>query len=299
MRSKIKSWILPISIIGGIVAHEWIDYLTPVSLVLIFLMLTITYCRINPNDLKLEKFHWVMLGVQMILSSLVYWSLAFFNQTIATGLFICVFIPTATAAPIVTGMLGGNVVKVATYSLLCNLVVALIAPFVLAAMGNYSDVSFFTSFIKICAKVLPLLICPMLIAFALRQLWRKGYDKIAEHQSLSFYMWAIALFIVVGSSVSFVIRKFSWEIAPIILSLTIGSALVCVMQFYIGRKVGLKLSEPISAAQSLGQKNTILAIWMALTFLDPITSIAPATYMAWHNIFNSWQLMHHREKISK
>lgn len=294
MKNKLKSWMLPISIMGGIVAHEWIDYLTPVSLVLIFLMLTITYCRINPKDFKVDKFHWVMLGVQMLMATLVYLLFVFFNPTLSVGLFICVFIPTATAAPIVTGMLGGSIVRVATYSLLCNVVVALIAPFILAAMGNHTEMTFFEAFGMICKKVLPLLLCPMILAFVLRVAWRRGYNAIASHQSLSFYLWAIALFIVVGSSVSFVIRRFSWEIAPTILFLAVGSAAVCVMQFYVGRKVGQRLSEPISAAQSLGQKNTILAIWMCLTFLDPITSIAPAAYMAWHNIFNSWQLIHHK-----
>lgn len=292
MRQRIKSWILPISIVGGCIAHEWIDYLTPVSLVLLFMMLTITYCRIDPKDLKFDKFHAVMLASQMFLSALVYFLFAWVDKTLAVGLFICVFIPTATAAPIITGLLGGNIVRVATYSLLCNFVVAIIAPAIFAVLGNNSGLSFIESFGMICAKVLPLLLGPMIVAFTLRKIWRKGYDVIAGHQSISFYLWTVALFIVIGSSVSFVIKRFSWEIAPVMLCLMIGSAFVCFTQFYIGRKIGLRYGEPISSAQSLGQKNTILAIWMSLTFLDPISSIAPAAYMAWHNLFNSWQLMH-------
>ena len=233
-----------------------------------------------------------MLASQMFLSALVYFLFAWVDKTLAVGLFICVFIPTATAAPIITGLLGGNIVRVATYSLLCNFVVAIIAPAIFAVLGNNSGLSFIESFGMICAKVLPLLLGPMIVAFTLRKIWRKGYDAIAGHQSISFYLWTVALFIVIGSSVSFVIKRFSWEIAPVMLCLMIGSAFVCFTQFYIGRKIGLRYGEPISSAQSLGQKNTILAIWMSLTFLDPISSIAPAAYMAWHNLFNSWQLMH-------
>lgn len=292
MRQRIKSWILPISIVGGCITHEWIDYLTPISLVLLFCMLLITYCRINPRDLKFDKVHFIMLAVQMAMAAIVYALFIIFDETVAVGLFMCVFIPTATAAPIVTGLLGGDIVRVATYSLLCNFVVALIGPAILAAIGDNYNISFVDSFTRICIKVIPLLIGPMVVAFSLRKFWRKAHIVISNHQSISFYLWAVALFIVVGSSVSFIIERFSWNIAPTIIYLTIGSALVCVVQFYVGRQLGQRCGEPISVAQSLAQKNTILAIWMTLTFLDPITSIAPAAYMAWHNLFNSWQLMH-------
>ena len=40
----------------------------------------------------------------------------------------------------------------------------------------------------------------------------------------------------------------------------------------------------------MGQKNTILAIWMAQNYLDPLCSIAPAAYVLWQNIINSIQL---------
>ena len=34
----------------------------------------------------------------------------------------------------------------------------------------------------------------------------------------------------------------------------------------------------------------IILIWMAYTFLTPITAIAGGFYSVWHNIFNSYQL---------
>ena len=62
------------------------------------------------------------------------------------------------------------------------------------------------------------------------------------------------------------------------------------MQFYIGRKVGVKFGDKIAGAQGLGQKNTILALWLSLTYLNPIISVAPASYIMWQNIINSCQL---------
>lgn len=282
--------MLPMAMVSGIIFHKWIDTLTPLSLLLIFLMLTITYCRIRPSDLKIGKFHWQMLIAQMLLSAITYFMLLPFGNIVASGVFICVFIPTATAAPIVTGMLGGSVSHVATYSLLCNLAVAALGPLILAAIGDHAEMTFYESFLMICKKVLPLLLLPMIAAFLMRKYFRKVYDTIASHQSLSFYLWSVALFIVIGSSASFVINRFTPSLAPIMVSLAIGSGIVCVLQFYIGHKIGKRFNQSISGTQSLGQKNTILAVWLSLTYLDPIASIAPATYMAWHNILNSWQI---------
>lgn len=291
MRQKFKTLMLPIAILGGILFHNWIGYLQPLSLLLIFLMLTITYCRIKPSDLRLSRYHWIMLFAQMFLSLIVYFILLPINSIVAAGVFMCVFIPTATAAPVVTRMLGGDVRSVAVYSLLCNLAVAVIAPIVLAAIENHPEMNFGESLFYIFKKVVPLLILPMLVAFVMRRFFKRGHQYLANHQSISFYLWSVALFIVIGNSVSFVIEKFTIDTAPILLGLAVGSLVVCFIQFYLGRKIGNKYGDPISGAQSFAQKNTILAIWMCLTYLNPLTSIAPAAYMAWHNLFNSWQIM--------
>ena len=46
----------------------------------------------------------------------------------------------------------------------------------------------------------------------------------------------------------------------------------------------------ITSGQSLGQKNTVFAIWLGYTFMTPETAIVGGLYSIWHNIYNSWQL---------
>ena len=66
--------------------------------------------------------------------------------------------------------------------------------------------------------------------------------------------------------------------------------MVCCAQFVAGRKIGRRCGDKIAGAQGLGQKNTVLAIWMSLTYLNPISSVGPAAYVAWQNTINSAQL---------
>jgi bile acid:Na+ symporter, BASS family len=49
----------------------------------------------------------------------------------------------------------------------------------------------------------------------------------------------------------------------------------------------------------LGQKNTVLAIWMAVTYLNPLSSVGPCSYVVWQNIINSWQLWKKRKNEIK
>lgn len=269
-------------------------FLTFLSPYLIFIMLLITYCRIKPRDFSIGRFQWTLLLVQLSIAVIVWLVIAPFDHLVAGGIFICVFIPTATAAPVITGMLGGSITGVATYSLLCNIAVAIIGPAVLAAIGEHPELSFHESFNMICARVLPLLVLPILTALLLRFSCRKIHDMLAEHQAFSFYIWAFSLFLVVGSSVSFVVNNYSHEKMLTMILLAFGALVVCVLQFIVGRKVGRKFGDAVCGGQSLGQKNTVLAIWLALAYLNPITSVAPAAYVAWQNIINSWQIYHHR-----
>ena len=296
LRKFLKTWMLPISMMGGIVFHDWIGYLEFLTPYLIFLMLTITYTRVKPSEFRITRFQWNLLLVQMLGSSIAYCVLFPVSEPVATAAFSCIFMPTATAAPVVTGMLGGSVTKLATYSLLSNLTVAVTAPAFLSIVNDSGrDIPFTDSFTTICAQVIPLLILPLVVALLLRYSAPRVHRTIAEHQSISFWLWAVALFIVMGRAVSFMIKQPLSEL-PVMLGMAAASLVVCCLQFIIGRKVGARLGDRISGAQGLGQKNTILGIWMALTYLHPLVSIGPAAYIVWQNIINSTQLYLHSRK---
>ena len=294
-----KNLVLPIALIGGAVFNKWMGHLTFLSPYLIFAMLFITYCKLSLKDLKVGKFEFSLLVVQMVLSAVTYFSLFWLDHTVAEGVFICVFVPTATAAPVITAMLGGNISKVATYSLLCNFFVALVGPVVLAVIGDRADYTFLQSFSLILAQVAPLLLLPLASAMIVRYFVPKLHHVVASHQQLSFYMWAISLFIVVGSCVSFAINAWTPGSTWVMVSLAVGAFVACIVQFVVGRRLGKRWGDRVSCAQSLMQKNTVLAVWLAMAYMNPIASIGPAAYIAWQNIVNSWQLVRHDSRIWK
>ena len=298
-RSNIKTLMMPIAMMVGAVFYPWMGYVTFLSPYLIFCMLFITYCKLTPHDFKPDKFEVILIMVQLLLSAVTYGLTFFWNHILAEGLFICFFISTATAAPVITSMLGGSISRVATFSLMSNAVVAIIGPMVLAGMGDHPEITFGDSFLLIIQKVFPLILLPLALALMIRKFTPKLHSYVMQQQQISFYLWCASLIIVVGSCVSFAINNWTPDTTLTMFMLAIGALIACLLQFIIGRKIGRRFGDPVSGGQALGQKNTVLAVWLALTYLNPIASIAPAAYVAWQNIVNSWQLMKHQSKVSQ
>ena len=45
-----------------------------------------------------------------------------------------------------------------------------------------------------------------------------------------------------------------------------------------------------------GQKNTAFAIWLGITYLNPLSSVGPGCYILWQNIINSVEIWQERKK---
>ncbi len=293
MRKFLEKYLLPIAMVVGITFNKQLSVLSPFLPILISLMLFITYCRLTLNDIKLTKFHYILLGIQYIGSAIIYIVLRPINEILAQGITICVLTATATSAPVVAGLLGGSISITAGYAIISNLSVAIAGPLFLSLIGSGdSDVSLLTSFWHIFKTVMPILIIPFLLALIIQKISPKVHRKIQSAQIISFYIWAVALTIVIGNVTQYVIQladgTYRLEIIIALLSL-----IICITQFYFGRKIGSKFGWTVAGGQGLGQKNTVLAIWLTQTYLNPLATVGPGTYVLWQNLVNSWQLWRH------
>ncbi len=285
---KLKPWMLPLAMLCGLLFHNAIEAVAFLTPWLIFAMLFITFCRLEPKKMRITGLSLSLLAVQLGGAVAVYLALLPVSVDVAQGAFICVFCPTATAAPVITGMLGGNISRLATFSLMSNMAVAVTAPAAFTLMGT-TEIDFAESVSTIALRVLPLILGPLVTALVFKGVAPSVHRRISSSQSIGFYLWAVSLIIVVGRAVSFVMKEPPSRI-PELVALALMAGVVCIVQFVAGRRIGRRYGDSIAGAQGLGQKNTVLAIWMALTYLNPVTSVAPAAYIAWQNTINSLQI---------
>jgi bile acid:Na+ symporter, BASS family len=285
----IKDWMLPLAMLTGALSYRLVGYISFLTPYLIFTMLLLTFCKLSPREMRLHPLHKWLLLIQLVGCVVVYGLVYLYDPVVAQGALICVLAPTATSAAVITGMLGGSVAFLTNYVLLCNIGVAIMAPVLFSFMGSQSEMPFFESFLFICRQVGPLLILPLVFAWSLRAFLPKLHARILSVHKLSFYLWAVALTIVTGSTVRFLVEQQDPDYT-VEIGLAVVSLVICVGQFLLGRRLGKRYGDPVSSGQGLGQKNTILAIWMAQVYLNPIASIAPAAYVLWQNSINSYQL---------
>lgn len=255
-----------------------------VTPVLIFLMLFVTFCRVRPSEMRLSMLHGWLLLFQTIACVGVYFLLLPLDRTVAQGAMICVLAPVAMAAVVIGGMLGANVATMATYSLLCNMAVALLAPAVLSFAGTGA-----CSFAGMLARIVPLLVLPFAAAQCCRAVLPGVAGWVAAHSRISFYLWLVSLVVVIGRTTAFLIDLHDASAATE-LWLAAAALAICLVQFKTGRAIGRRYGDPAAGGQSLGQKNTVLAVWMAQSFLDPISSVAPTAYIVFQNFVNSYQI---------
>jgi BASS family bile acid:Na+ symporter len=285
----IKGQILPIAMITGALTYKWVSHLSFLTTYLIFAMLLLTFCKIKLGEIKFHAAHLWLLLIQLAGSMGIYLLLAPCHPVVAQGAMLCLLAPTATAAAVITGMLGGNVGFLTAYTLFCNVAVAIAAPVYFSFMGTHAEMPFYQSVWLIFRKVFPLLILPLFISYIVQKCFPKVRKILLSVPKMSFYLWVAALVIVTGITVDFMFHhNHTNDNAEIWLFAV--SLVLCCLQFYTGRRIGRHYGDAISSGQGLGQKNTILAIWMAQTYLHPLTALAPAGYILWQNIINSYQL---------
>ncbi|MDR0796504.1 MAG: transporter [Tannerella sp.] len=281
--------MLPIAMVTGALNYQWIGRLSFLTPYLIFSMLLLTFCKMSWREIRLKPAHIWLLLIQLIGSTGVYLLIRPFNEIWAQGAMLCLLTPTATAAAVITGMLGGNVGFITAYLLFCNVVIAIAAPVFFSLIGVNETFTFLESVWYICRQVFPLLVFPLFIAAALRKWTPKIHQILIRIPKLTFYLWVVALTIVTGITVHFVFNSPNPDYFNEI-GLAVIALILCCLQFIIGRRIGHRYGDASSSGQGLGQKNTILAIWMAQTFLHPLVTVAPAAYILWQNIINSYQL---------
>ena len=264
LHRNVKTVAMPTAMVVGALLCRPISALEELSgqmitPTLIFLMLFVTFCRVKPSQMKPSMLHVWLLLVQTVACIGVFLLLRPLDLILAQGAMVCVLAPVAMAAVVIGGMLGANVATMATYSLLCNMAVALLAPVILTFTGTGA-----CTFAQILARIAPLLVMP-------------------------FYMWLASLLVIIGRTTAFIIDLRDASLATE-LWLAFAALAICLGQFKVGRMLGRRYGDAPAGGQSLGQKNTVLAVWMAQSFLDPISSIAPTAYIVWQNFVNSYQI---------
>lgn len=313
--SFFRKFALPCSLVLGALGYlifAYIPFLQPLGdavgprlvelmAVVLFALLYVTFCKIEIKEMKPKAWHFVLQLIRTSLALLMVIAICLFGKNyeakvILEGAFICFICPTAAAVAVVTEKLGGSIGSLTTYTVIANIFTMIIIPSLFPMVEKGADVSFLYMSMMVFRNVTTVLVVPLLLALLSRKFLPRFVDKVKSVKDLGFYMWCFNLTILMGETLrNFLHATVSGWILALLL---IVPLVVCLVQFAIGKAVGRHWDASISAGQALGQKNTIVGIWLTLTFLNPLAAVAPGAYVVWQNLVNGWQLWY-KEKYGK
>ena len=264
-----------------------------------FLVLFVTFCKVDFHKMRPVWWHlWVgifnLLFVGIVMAVILGLNLKAEKLVLMEALLMCIIAPCATAAAVVTQKLGGSLEQTTTLTFLSNFITVLLVPVCFPMIEKGADISFMSAFWKILYQVVVLLVVPMLLAYVVKHTMHRLHKKIVSIKDLSFYLWGCSLMIVTGTTVKNILHA---EASVLFLAMiALLGLLLCIIQFAVGRFIGHFFGRTQEAGQALGQKNTAFAIWLGITYLNPLSSVGPGCYILWQNIINSVEIWQERKK---
>ena len=289
--ARFRPYVLPVAIVLGLLLHRWCAIFSFLVPYIIFCILLLTFSAVDLRRLKFRPLDlWLML-FQVVVSIGGYLLIRLFGGDIiiAEGVLIGVLCPVASSVAVISCLLGANRATVTTYTIVGNLMVALVAPVVFTLIGHHPELNLWNSILMMFSKIGTTLALPFFLALVLQRWLPKVNAVVCRVNILGFYLWALALLFTLGQTIDFIFLhgKGNWSS---IVWLGVLSLFFCVVQFGTGRLIGRRYGNRIGGGQLLGQKNTAFGIWMANTFLTPLAAVFLAFYSVWQNIFNAYQM---------
>lgn len=303
----LKDWTLPVAMAVGTMVYLLFAFtpqldgageffgpiISDIFPLFMFLILFVTFCKVDFRRLRPVGWHlWVgafqVVFVIMVVAAVLTFHIQGENLILLEALLTCIIGPCAAAAAVVTAKLGGDLEEMTTYTFLSNLLTAVMVPVCFPLIDPSVSMGFWHAFFLILYKVCLVLVVPMLLAYVVKHFMHRLHQWVVGVKDLSFYLWGFSLTIVTGTTVKNIVHADTSVAFLVVIALS--GLMVCLLQFAVGRYVGHFFHRTQEAGQALGQKNTVFAIWIAYTYLNPISSVGPGCYILWQNVINSIEL---------
>ncbi len=311
----IKDWTLPVSMSTGALLYlifaftprleeaalffdSIFDTILPMFM---FFILFVTFCKVDFHKLRPVTWHfWVsvfqLIFIGVLMGLILGFKMAGDSLILMEAILMCVISPCAAAAAVVTQKLGGSLEQMTTYTFISNFITAMMVPVCFPLIEKGADMTFWAAFSKILYEVAVVLLVPMLLAYIVKHHLQRLHRKIISVKDLSYYLWGCSLMIVTGTTVKNIVHADTS--VTLLFAIAMLGMVMCIVQFAVGRFIGHYFNHTQESGQALGQKNTAFAIWMAYTYLNPLSSVGPGCYILWQNIVNSIEIWQKRKTNS-
>lgn len=251
----------------------------------LMLMLFFAFLGMDYNRKVIRKDHFIVLVLNLLIPVILYLTIRPFNGLVAQCVFIVGIAPTAAGAPVFADFLRTKVESVTASVLITSPVIAVMLPLLLSILIT---VEIQIKLVDILMPIGVVIFVPLIISVLVRWILPRQYPIILSYKRLSFYLFLLNLYIAASKASVFIRTNQDTNFEMIIL-IFVSIISLALLNFTLGQHIGKK-EWGLANSLSLGRKNTMFAIWVSLTFLNPVVALGPMFYILAQNGYNGWQL---------
>lgn len=252
---------------------------------LLMALLFVSFVRIDWRDVRPTVHHLWLLLAQLSIGCGSYVLVRRFNGDLAQALFIIGLAPSAIASVIIIDLMGRDVAFAVSSVLINTFGMAIALPFLMELLAlptaNFSLWEVLVGILSTIGIPLSLVVLSTWLYPSIRNLPLR-----APWLGITVFLPLVA--IGGGRTAAFFLEQPSSGYSQLYL-IAGGTALLCLFNFGIGFWVGGR-QHNWEGSVSLGRKNSMLAVWMALAFLQPVAIVGPMCYIVWQNLLNTAQI---------
>lgn len=153
---------------------------------------------------------------------------------LAQAAFFVGIMPTATAAPVVMGLLGGSVEFMLTALLLINGIICALLPFILPAVVGRGG---FEIYLNVAQNISLVMLLPLALALAARRFYPRAIVWPRKLKDVTFGIWVVIL-VLIAANASYDISSREGISERVLEQIGVIALLVCGGNFGLGYLLG-------------------------------------------------------------
>jgi len=240
-------------------------------------------------DLSWSMFRWrhLLLSVPApVIALTVFYLTRGIDPNLALNLFLVFVAPAAAITPVMVDLLRRDVPYALGGVLVTHGVWAFLMAGLLPVVGGFSMSA--GQIAELLLQVSVTVGVPLALAIVWRSVGGRLLANTLKLGRYSLYLFVFNIFIASARLAQYL--KYEATIDPLFLAqvavgVVVGGALLFTAGYFTGRR-----GHRPEASLIVGRKNTMLSIWIALTFLSPLITIGPMLYILFQNVLFAGQL---------
>ncbi len=247
-------------------------------------MLFFSFLKIAINFSIFERKHFLVLAINIVLGILAYFLVLPIDTGIAQAAFVITIAPTGIASIIWADLFKADLRFLTGAIIVSNLTIILSFPLLATQVLQLSTQVSSWEMLQAIAFTIGV---PMILSQVVCNIPNLK-SRIFQISKVAFVFFLTNIFLATARVAKYLKYEttLSWEL---LLLIAVIIMLCAAISFFIGSKLSPD-GKRLETELALGQKNTMLSIWLASTYLLPTALLGPMIYIILQNIYNSWQL---------